>query len=217
MNKFKMLSPLLLLVLLPGCRHGSANAPAADYFYLGPDNDLSNLGRVAIVELYDHSHYPQMGADVTEALFQALQKKQLFSLAVVNRNEPAWRGLQMDLDTTYTLDHLSAMRKTLQCNAVLVGAVTQYQPYPHLSLALRLKLVDLRSGQLMWALEQIWDTADKATENRIRQYFQQQMRSDYAPLGQELIAISSIKFIKFVAYEVGETLRRRLASADVLW
>jgi hypothetical protein len=214
MNNLKML--LQLLLLLPGCRFGSDNA-RQDYFYLEPDNDLSHLGKVAIVELYDHSHHPQIGPDVTEALFQALQKKQLFSLAVVNRNEPAWRGLQLDLDTAYTLDHLSAMRKALQCNAVLVGAITQYQPYPHLTLALRLKLVDLRSGQLMWALEQIWDTADKTTEDRIRQYFQQQMRSDYAPLGQELIAISSIKFIKFVAYEVGETLRRRLASTDALW
>ena len=178
------------------------------------------VGRVAIVELGNNSNYPQIPADVTEALFTALQKKQLFGLTIVHQNDPAWRSLQLDLDSpppaqnntfgvpsTYTLEQLSAIHKTLKCDAVLIGTVTEYHPYPRMAVGLRMKLVDLRDGQLLWALEQVWDSADKTIERRIEKYFQSQMRSGFAPLREGLVVISPLKFIKFVAYEVAETLR----------
>ena len=222
-------------VLLSGCRFFYRTAlPSADYYYLNPDKKLCTIGRVAIVELENDSSFPQISTDVTEALFHALQKKQLFSLTVVHRSDPAWRSLQLDLSSglapilqknakwqpsqtrngtsacltgsTFTLEQLLAIREALKCNAVLIGTITDFKPYPHTAIGLRLRLIDLRDGQLLWALEQIWDSADKTTEYRIKSYFQNQMRSGFAPLREQLVAISSLKFIKFVAYEVAETL-----------
>ncbi|MHC4286445.1 MAG: hypothetical protein ACYSWZ_26300, partial [Planctomycetota bacterium] len=162
---------------------------------------------------------PQISTDVTEVLFQALQKKQPFGLAVVRRDNPAWRSLQMDLNSgyqtqnsalaippTYTLDQLAAIRKTLKCDAVLIGTISQFKPYPHMAIGLRLKLVDLRDGKLLWAFEQIWDNSDKTTEYRIKDYFQYQKRSGFAPLREQLVTVSPLEFIKFVAYEVAETI-----------
>ena len=198
---------LLLPLLLSGCSIYKTSIPVADHYYLNPDKDLTDIGRVALVELDNGSSYPQISADVTEALFQALQKKQLFGVTVVQQNDPAWRNLQLDLGSTYTLKQLSAIPKTLNCDAVLLGAVTGYQPYPHMTIGFRLKLVDPTDGQLIWALEQIWDAADKKTEKRIKKYFQSEMRSGYAPLREQLVSQSSLKFIKFAAYEVAETLQ----------
>lgn len=205
MNNLKK-ALLLLSIVLSGCQFYSAPAPVEYHSYVNPDKDLSTIGRVAIVELANKSGYPAVGEDVTEELFEALQKRQLFSLAVVRQNDPAWRSLQLDLDATYTLEQLSAIRKTLKCNAVLIGTITKFRPYPHMVVGLRLRLMDLRDAQLVWGLEQIWDSADKATEYRIERYFQTQIRSDGAALREELVTVSSLKFIKFVAYEVGETL-----------
>jgi len=135
-----------------------------------------------------------------------VQKKQIFGLTVVHQNDPSWRSLQLDLDSKYTLDQLSAIRETLKCNAVLLGTITEFRPYPHMTIGLRLKLIDLRDGQLLWGLEQIWDSADKTTEYRIRDYFHSQKRSGYAPLKEQLAVVSSLEFIKFVSFEVAETL-----------
>ncbi len=208
---------LLLPVLFSACQLYTVTPPLPDFYYQNPDKDLSSVGRTALVELNNYSAYPQISTDVTEALFQALQKKQRFGLAVVDRSEPAWRSLQTELDSsaqiqsmqvppTYTLDELIAIRKTLKCDAVLVGTITQFRPHPHMAVGLRLKLVDLRDGQLLWALEQIWDTSDKTTEHRIKSYFQYQIRSGYAPLREQLAVVSPLEFMKFVAYEVAETL-----------
>lgn len=213
---------LLLLVFLSGCVVYRAAEPAANYYYLNPYKDLSAIGRTAFVELDNESSYPQISADVTEALFQALQKKQLFGLTIVHKNDPLWHSLQSQLKgcpetqnaaamtsgtvSEYNLEQLSAIRKTLKCNAILTGTITQYRPYPHLTIGLRLKLIDLRDGQLLWALEQVWDSTDKTTERRIRNYYSSRILPRFASLGEQLGVVSSLKFIKFVGYEVARTL-----------
>ena len=219
MNNIRKLLLLLLPFLLLGCQLYTTDVPAADYYYLNPTKDLSAIGRVAIVELDNDSSYPAIRTDVTEALFQALQKKQVFGLTLVRQSDPAWRSLQLDMNSTYTLDQLFAIRKALKCDAVLTGTITEYNPYyPHMAIGLRLKLMDLRDGQLVWALEQIWDSADKTTEYRIKDYSHSQMRSGFAPFHEELVVVSSLKFIKFVTYEVAETLRtkKRVQRGTVL-
>ncbi len=195
----------------------------ADYYYLNPDKDLSTISGAALAKLDNDSDFPQISADVTEALFQALQKKQVFGIFAVRQNDSVWQSLQLDSGSgwepsqtqndmfgrrvTYTLEQLHAIHETLKCDAVLIGTVTAFKPYPHMTIGLRLKLVDLRDGQLLWALEQIWDTTDKTTEDRIKKYYSHHIFSSSAALQEKLGTISPLKFIKFVVYEVAETLQ----------
>ncbi len=197
---------LLLAVLISGCGSNSTSVPASDYYYLNLNKKLTDIGRVAIIELDNDSSYPQVSNDVTAALFQALQKKQVFGLRVVHQNDPSWRGLQLDRNSAYTLDELLAIRDALRCDGVLLGTLTEFRPYPHMAVGLRLKLLDLRDGELLWALEQVWDSADKTTEKRIKNYFKSEKREGFAPLHERLAAVSPLEFIKFVSYEVAGTL-----------
>jgi len=198
---------LLALGLVSGCHViYKPTGQEPDYYYVNPQKLLPAVGKVVLIELDNDSTYPQISADVTEALFQALQKKQVFSVEFITRSNPQWRSLQIDTRAPYSLEQLATMRKNLNCNAILTGVVTAYQPYPHLSIGLRLKLIDLSDGQLLWAFEQIWDTTDKTTEKRIKDYFQEQIRSEITPLHEQLVVVSSLKFVKFVAYEVAKTM-----------
>jgi len=186
---------LLALGLVSGCHviyKPTSHEP--DYYYLNPQKNLPTVGKVVLIEIDNDSTYPYISADVTEALFQALQKKQVFSVETISQSNPQWRSLQINTRAPYSLEQLGTMRKTLNCNAILTGAVTAYQPYPHMSIGLRLKLIDLSDGQLLWAFEQIWDT------------FQEQIRSEITPLHEQLVVVSSLKFVKFVAYEVAKTM-----------
>lgn len=206
MNNFKTVL-LFLTVLFSGCGLYESHTPLAGYYYLNPDKDLDAVGRIALVELSNDSPFPQSSSRATEALYKALQKKQIFGLAIIRRDDPVWRSFQLDLNTEYTLEQLSVMRKTLNCDAVLVGAVTEFKPYPHMSIGLRLKLVDLTDGELLWALEQVWDTTDKTTEERIMDYYSDHKVLGSATLQERLGTVSSLKFTKFVAHETAETLR----------
>lgn len=199
-----VLSPLA--VLPAGCRTNQPAAPSAAYYYLNPDKTLTAVGRVAIVEMENKSSYPDVSADVTTALFQALQKRQVFGLTVVNREDPSWRNLQLEGNSTYGLDQMLSIREALRCDGLLVGTITEFRPFPHMAVGLRLKLLDLRDGQLLWALEQVWDSADKTTEKHIKDYFKSEKRAGFAPLNEQLAAVSPLEFIRFVSFEVAETL-----------
>ena len=196
---------LLLAVLLSGCQTQSPSTPTTNHYYRNPDKKFITIGRAAIVELNNDSSYPQISGDITGSLYQALQKRQVFGLTLVHQDNPSWKSLQLQQDSTYSFEQLLAIREALKCDGVLVGTVTEYRPYPHMTVGLRLKLLDLRDGQLIWALEQVWDSADKTTEKRIKDYFKSQKREDFAPLHDKLAAVSPLEFVKFVSYEVAAT------------
>lgn len=200
------LTTICLLIVACGCDSGHTGNGMSDAFYLNPYKDLSTLGRIALVELDNNSGYPNIPSDVTQALFVALQKKQMFGVTIVSHDDPEWRGLQENLDSLQALKKLLTMRDMLKCNGLLVGTITEYQPYPRMTIGLRLKLLDLTDGQLLWGFEQIWDTADKSVEKRVRRYFDTELRSGVSSLREELVVVSSLKYCKFVAYEVAATL-----------
>jgi hypothetical protein len=196
----------LLAVFTSGCETPQDAIRPQDYYYLNPQKKLTAIGRVVIVELDNDSGYPQISADVTDTLFQALQKKQIFGLTVVRRLDPSWRSLQLEGDSTYDLSQIRTIREALKCDGLLLGTITEFRPYPHMAIGLRLKLLDLRDGQLVWALEEVWDSTDKSTEKRIKNYFKSQKGSGFSPLHEQLATVSPIEFVKFVGYEVAETL-----------
>jgi hypothetical protein len=179
--------------------------PAADYYYLNPNEDMSEVGRVVLVQLKNKSAYPQIAPDITRALFEEIQKKQPFSLRVIPEGDPDWRSLELDVDSISQPQQLFLAAKTLRCDAIMVGDITEYIPYPHMALGLRLKMIRCTDGRLLWAFEQVWDTADKKTEYRIKKYLTDQTRTGSETLGEQLVTVSSIKFVKFIAHEVALT------------
>ncbi len=197
-----------LSFLAAGCDSSLSSRGMDNAYYLNPYKDLSTLGRVALVQLDNASGYPTISGDVTQALFVALQKRQVFGVTIVPHDDPEWQGLQENLDSLQALKKLLAMREILKCNGLLVGTITEYQPYPHMAIGLRLKLLDLTDGQLLWGFEQVWDTADKGVEKRVRHYFDRELRSGASALHEELVVVSSLQYCKFVAYEVAATLDR---------
>ena len=205
LSKIKIITPVTALICICGCSIYRSPVPVADYYYLNPYVDMGNVGKVILIQPENNSVYPQISADVTNALYEQIQKKQRFSLRVVPEEDPEWRSLELDVDSISQPQKLFIAAKTLRCDAIITGEITQYVPYPHMVLGLRLKMIRCIDAKLLWAFEQVWDTADKKTEYRIKKYLANQTRSGSETLGEQLVTVSSIKFVKFVAYEVALT------------
>ena len=143
MNFFKIKIIFLVSVLSCtfGCSVYRAPVPAADYYYLNPDVDMGNVGKVVLVQPKNTSAYPQISVDVTNALYEQIQKKQLFSLRIVPEDDPHSRSLELDADRILQPQKLFIAAKTLRCDSIISGEITQYTPYPHMALGLRLKII----------------------------------------------------------------------------
>ena len=198
---------LLPLILFSGCMEYVALEPNPHNYYLNSAKNLKQIGRVTLVELTNNSSVHQISSNVTESLFQEIEKKQIFGLTKVWQDDPIWRSLQLDNGMRYTLEEIAQIQKALKSDAILVGTITRFEPYPHLAIGLRLQLIDLSDGQLIWALEQIWDATDKTTRDRIEAYYNpKRLLLNDENLSGQLGSVSSIKFFKFVSYEITQTL-----------
>lgn len=208
-----MLTVAVLLAPLAGCTIVKPELTEPGHFYVNRYADMVTTNRVAIFEFDNDTTDPKYSANLTSAVTEALRKRHIFSISTLYRADPAWRSLDLADTSSYSLQELAAIRKQLRADAVLFGSITQYRPFPHLLTALRLRMVDLRDGKLIWAIEQVWDSTDKRVEQRMKVFFDHEMRSGYRPIDWQLMLTSPRAFDKFVAFEIARTLPTVPASA----
>jgi hypothetical protein len=200
-----LLTCIALLALISAAA-GCGDKPPPVGYCLPEPVALHEVDRVVMVELADDPEYPGTGRDVTEALVQAFHQRGLFHVAVVRKGDPALEQLPI-LKEPKSLQDLALLRKALECDALLVGAVKRFQPHPRMQVDLTLHLLDLRHGRLIWGVEHSWDSNDRFIERRIRRFFNERMRDDFGPVDWRLALMSPRTFQKYVAWEVARTLR----------
>lgn len=202
--------PYIMLAALAGLAGGCGpekEPPRAEIgYYVASREAVVCLNRVAFIELSNDGCAPPVAQDMTQALYQAVGHKQLFHIEVLPRTAPQCEALPMDAQRVFSLQDLAQMREVLKVDAVLLGGVTRFQQYPRSQMGLYLRLIDLRDGKLAWGVDHIWDSTDKATEERIKGFFKTEMRSGYDPAAYRMVLMGPHFFQKFVAYEVAQTL-----------
>ncbi len=197
---------LFLLLAATGCARQDDPPPIG--YWLSSSQDASRLRRILFVEVGDASRSPEVARGMTREITQAIQAQKLFHVTVISRDDPACRDLPLDIRGPYDLRQILAIRKGLECDAVLFGTLTSSQSYPRMQVGLYMRLIDLRNGKLIWAVDHTWDSTDKVTEQRLRKFFEKQMRGDYDPVQWRLGLVSPRVFQKFVAGEIAGSIRR---------
>ncbi|HOK66162.1 MAG TPA: hypothetical protein PK054_10230 [Anaerohalosphaeraceae bacterium] len=197
---------LTVLIAAVGCRIQEPAERPAGNFYLSPTADFEQIGKVVMLELDNPTSHPEQGRIFSEMLADGLGKKHLFSVRMIRREEPSWRQLDLDSIRRSTPQQLAEIRQNLGADAVVFGTMGRYSPYPHLLLSVHLKMLDLRTARIVWAIEDVWDSSDRLIQQRIRRYFETQMRTGYEPLNWKIVENSPLYFNKFVVFEITETL-----------
>ncbi len=207
-NIFKATLLASLAILLAGC---SADPPADISSYVDPE--IHNVSRVVFVEIADQAGYPDIATRMTRSLAQAMTEEGIFRVDVLQAGHPELRYLDMDKREPLTLRELQAIRKTLRCDAIMFGKMVCYKQYPSVRMGLYLRLINLKDGKLVWAVDDVWDTTDRATAKRIKNFYFDFMRDTYDPAKGEMGLMSTDGFQKFVSYEILCTMDSSQQSA----
>ena len=197
----------VVAALPAGCgRDKLASTPPRVNYYLSSREDLQRAPRVVFVELYEDQGYPKVARDMTDAIFKAVQARNLFCVDLVSAADPACRDLPLGRTDALTMQELAQIRSSLHCDAVITGRMSQFRPHPRMQVALYLRMLNLRDGKLIWGVNDTWDSTDLAAECRIREFFEQQVGTGYDPAQWQLVRMSPLMFEKFVAHEIACTL-----------
>jgi len=105
------------------------------------------------------------------------------------------------------------MRSALRCDAVMVGSVTGFQPYPDAWIAAQLWLIDLRSGKVLWGVDHAWRTTDGSTMARMKKYFASESKSEDVE-SLRLAEMSPRLLSRFVAWEMARALPARSDAVE---
>jgi TolB-like protein len=172
----------LMLPVLSGCHIIEPIETPQGHYYLNPDGEVASVSRVILLELENQSTQTELADQLTRSLADGLSKRHLFAVRTVYRSDELWTALNLDNITAYSYEDLASISQSLKADAVVFGTIKRYTSYPHMLLALHLKMVNVRNGELIWAIEEGWDSTDKNVELRMKRYFTNEMRTGYQPL-----------------------------------
>ena len=111
------------------------------------------------------------------------------------------------------LKHVQAMAN---CDAVLFSRLTHYHAYPPLIIGWDLKLVDVKTSSIFWAVDEVFDASNPLVNNAARLHALAQAPEISAPADSRTIFNSPRRFGQFSASQVTATMpERKLVLAKV--
>ncbi len=198
-----LIAVAILAPLLTGC---SQPPPTTQINCFVRPAELAKVQRVVFIELFDEAQSPEIARDTSESLFRAINGRNLCHVELVKGMDPRCAVLPANRFGPYTLPEIAEMHKALGVDALLIGKVNTFQPYPRMQIGLYLRMVDLKDGQTIWGVDHVWDAREKKTEHRIKEFFEHHLSDGYEPVDWGVGTISPSLFEKFVAHEVAQTL-----------
>ena len=147
--------------------------PANTFSY--PATLSLNLQRVAVLPLgceEPRADLPEGCDALNPVLLAELAKLKKFEVVAVNRENlrsrtgrSSWTGAEV-----LPADFFDSLHRVYGCDAVLFCQLTVFQAYAPLAVGWRLKLVDVRTRQILWAADEVFDAGQQSVLNAAQRY-----------------------------------------------
>lgn len=170
-----------MIGLLAGCaRWPMANSPvAATYqpnnYYRSGVHMPASIRRVSVLPMNievedwqaDHGR-----AQLEPVLIEELGKAKLFELVLVPPEQlRTWTGrTSWRADEVLPPDFLERLQQTLGSDAVLFSHLRSFHSYQPLVIGWTFKLVDSRTGLVLWSADEVFDASEAAVACAARKY-----------------------------------------------
>ena len=142
-------------------------------------------------------------AEVGNATNYEVVRLRTVDLAEIPGSEPYRRGW-------YRPETILSLARRFKLDGMLVGTVTQLNPYPPQSLGLDIDLVSTETGLVIWHGSIHLDAADERVRDSLEDYFETKNAAVGSKESIGLTMISPRRFARFAAHQVAQLLLRLL-------
>jgi hypothetical protein len=192
---------LLAILALGACRLERPPARKAINSYLADARDLATVRRIMVLPFTEEAGVRADRERVRDAFVTELQKLRRFEIV------PLPQGAREVAELNETLRHgrletdaIVSLCERYHLDGVLLGTVTAFRPYKPPHLGLRTQLVSVHSGATVWAVDAIFDCADKTTISDLQHYHDYVRVADASLHGWELTTLAPNHFCGYVAH-----------------
>ena len=158
--------------------------------------------RLVIVPIANSSRYPEATAIILSALQSELQAAGRFEVQLA---DVALFGPNPQLPPEAYVDVLPEVIRTQQPDAILLCNITQFHPYPPMTLGLQLSLVNPYNVTTVAAIDSVWEAPSEIYGGRPMDL---PILSDVSPYAMDTgtVAHSPRLFVRSVAAEIAGSL-----------
>lgn len=185
----------------------------ANVFAFPPKLSL-DMRRVAVLPMAaasQGSDLPEGCAALGSILLEQLIDAKRFEVVPVDparlregTGQATWTGTE-----TLPPDFLGFLHREYGCDGILFAELTVYRAYAPLAVGWRLKLVDARSGQIIWAADELFDAAQPAVEKSVQTFYSRGIISRLIHRDDWLALNSPRQFGRYTAATLLNTLPER--------
>ena len=214
---------LLLALCFPACEVGRDSAlkkhPAS------PKIQLANvyrppmagmLSRVAVLPLSGEIDPPDALREMDKTFYSEFNKTQIFEGVSVSRAEFQDILHREQLTSTEPIPRelINTLQQKYSAEAILFTDIAHYRPYRPISISVRTKLVSIKTGEVLWAIDSTFDSAEPQVAQAARDYSSLTEQSPIAIKASDSsgVLLSPQRFARFVAREIFATLPNRVRA-----
>lgn len=218
---FSRLALLLVLLSLAGCGtlpmgdHVSGDSFVPSNVHRSSERLPMTVRRVAVLPLAPGGD--RSGLDSGSEALGPLITPELIASGLVEAVDVSaaelskWTGKpRLRLTQELPTGVLESIRQRTGCDAVMFGEVTQFSAFPPLSAGLRLSLVEVQSGRILWSVDEIMDAGNPAVSVGARRFYLANLKGPGSePFDSHSVLDSPQRFGRYVVSTLVATMPKR--------
>lgn len=169
----------------------------------------SHLGRVAVLPLFQGRYEHIDMEELRENFLQEIIKRNVFEVVAVSPEAMQEMFGQRSYSSVEYLPTrlLAKLHHAYAIDGVMLIDVSFFRAYQPVGLGVRAKLLDGHTGEIVWAVDEMFDAANPAVSNAARKYFQTESVNPYPLQQTQTVLHSPARFSKYVADAVFGTIQ----------
>lgn len=192
-----------LLDRLPEPTPASQDIPVA---YRSLTADGHQMRRVVVLPFVDAIRAPDQIQMIEDAFVASLRKHQYFEVVTVHES-PLLSEAEQDVfrSGVFQKKTLLAMAERYRADGVLFGIVTHFRPYEPPCLGLKVELVSVGAGDVVWSAKGLFDAGDERTAMDVHNYHDVRLASSSSLEGWRRMLTSPRRYTRYVCDRMVDT------------
>jgi len=208
---------LIACLLFSACQSTSSPPPVSGHqsanVYASTKELPRRLQRVALLPVYISEYDTQTDNYLDDTYATGLQGQQRFEVVQISRSQmEEWIGKpQVESSSAIPVELFPMIQHQTGAQAVVLVDIYHFQRYQPISVGIRAKLVDLSSGEILWAVDDIYNGGEAAVLQGAREFQEEQGQNAIPDKLDQSYLYSPRRFSKFVAAALFQSIPQRFS------